>query len=51
MSEFLKLILEPLQELSHKFLEFAPNFLAMLVILMLGTLFAWLLRIVCRASG
>jgi Mechanosensitive ion channel, conserved TM helix len=44
MSDFLNLILEPLQELFQKFKEFAPNFLAMLVILLVGALFAWLLR-------
>jgi hypothetical protein len=48
MSEFIKMILEPLQELSHKFLHFAPNFLAMLVILLLGALFAWLLRTIVQ---
>jgi len=44
MSDFLNLILEPLQQLFHKLEEFAPNFLAMLVILLAGILFAWLLR-------
>lgn len=44
MSNFLNLILEPLQELFHKFKEFAPNFLAMLVILAIGALIAWLLQ-------
>ena len=44
MSDFLDLILEPLQEVFHKFKEFAPNFLAMLVILIIGVLFAWLLQ-------
>jgi Mechanosensitive ion channel, conserved TM helix len=46
MSDFLNLILEPLQEVFRKFKEFAPNFLAMLVILLVGALFAWLLRVV-----
>jgi hypothetical protein len=44
MSDFLNLILEPLQDVFMKFKEFAPNFLAMLVILLVGALFAWLLR-------
>jgi hypothetical protein len=48
MSDFLNLILEPLQEVFHKFQQFAPNFLAMLVILLLGILFAWLLRAVVQ---
>jgi len=48
MSDFLNLILEPLQELFQKFKEFAPNFLAMLVILLIGILFAWLLRSVVQ---
>ncbi|MBI1175381.1 MAG: hypothetical protein GC139_08985 [Sideroxydans sp.] len=45
MSDFLNLILEPLQDVFHKFKDFAPNFLAMLVILLIGALFAWLLQV------
>ena len=48
MTDFLNLILEPLQDLFQKFKEFAPNFLAMLVILLIGILFAWLLRSVVQ---
>lgn len=48
MSNFLKLILEPLQELAHKFLLFAPNVLAMLVILLIGMLVAGLLRAIVQ---
>jgi hypothetical protein len=44
--DFLNLILEPLQDVLMKFREFLPNLLAMLVILALGILLAWLLRIV-----
>lgn len=44
MSDFLNLILEPLQDVFHKFKEFAPNFLAMLIILLIGALLAWLLQ-------
>ena len=44
MMDFLNLILEPLQEVFAKFKEFAPNLLAMLVILAVGILLARLLR-------
>ena len=44
--DFLNLILEPLQEVLLKFREFAPNLLAMLVILVVGILLARVLRIV-----
>jgi hypothetical protein len=46
MMDFLNLILEPLQDVFTKFKEFAPNLLAMLVILALGILLARLLRAV-----
>jgi hypothetical protein len=44
MMDFLSLILEPLQELYLNFKAFAPNLLAMLVILILGILLARILR-------
>lgn len=46
MADFLKLILEPLQEVFVKFKIFVPNLLAMLVIVSVGTLVARLLRAV-----
>jgi hypothetical protein len=46
MMDFLNLILEPLQEVLSKFREFAPNLLAMLVILAVGILLARVLRAV-----
>lgn len=46
MKDFLNLILEPLQDVFSKFKEFAPNLLAMLVILALGILLARVLRTV-----
>lgn len=44
MTDFLNLILEPLQEVFLKFKTFVPNLLAMLVILSIGILLAKLLR-------
>ena len=46
MMDFLNLILEPLQEVLSKFKEFAPNLLAMLVILVVGILLARVLRVI-----
>ena len=46
MTDFLNLILEPLQEVFLKFQDFLPNLLAMLVILLLGILLAKLLRFI-----
>ncbi|HEY6010969.1 MAG TPA: hypothetical protein VIX18_05810 [Nitrospirota bacterium] len=44
MADFLNLILEPLEEVYRNFKSFLPNLLAMLVILLVGTLLARLLR-------
>lgn len=44
MADFLNLILEPLEEVYRNFKSFLPNLLAMLVILLAGTLLARLLR-------
>ena len=44
MTDFLSLILEPLQEFYMNFRAFAPNLLAMLVILIIGILLARVLR-------
>ncbi len=44
MKDFLNLILEPLTEVFRRFVAFLPNLLAMLVILIVGTLLARLLR-------
>lgn len=44
MMDFLNLILEPLQDVLLRFKEFAPNLLAMLVILIFGILLARVLR-------
>ena len=46
MTDFLSLILEPLQEVYLKFKAFVPNLLAMLVILIIGTVLARVLRII-----
>ncbi len=46
MSDFLNLILEPLQELFLKFKIFLPNLLAMLVIMVLGIILAKVIRVV-----
>lgn len=46
MTEFLNLMLEPLQEVYLKFKGFLPNLLAMLVILLLGILLAKIVRII-----
>lgn len=44
MEDFINLILEPLTVLFMKFKMFVPNFLAMVVILMVGILLAYLIR-------
>jgi len=44
MRNFLDLILEPLNELFTKFKEFVPNFLAMLVILIIGIFVALIIK-------
>jgi hypothetical protein len=44
MRNFLDLILEPLNELFTKFKEFIPNFLAMLVILIIGIFVALIIK-------
>jgi hypothetical protein len=44
MTDFLSLILEPLEEVYLKFKAFVPNLLAMLVILIIGILLARILR-------
>lgn len=44
MSDFFNLILDPLEELFHRIRDFAPNFLAMLVILAIGFIVAWILK-------
>jgi len=44
MTDFLDLILEPLQEVFHAIRQFLPNLLAMLVILIIGILVARVLR-------
>ncbi len=46
MMDFLSLILEPLQELYLNFKAFAPNLLAMLVILIIGIPLARILRVI-----
>jgi len=44
MKDFLELILEPLNELFTRFKEFVPNFLAMLVILVIGIFLAFIVK-------
>ena len=44
MTDFLNLILEPLQEVFHAIKQFLPNLLAMLVILIIGLVVARVLR-------
>jgi small-conductance mechanosensitive channel len=46
MTDFLDLILEPLQDVFHTIKQFLPNLLAMLVILIIGILVARVLRAV-----
>lgn len=46
MTDFLNLILEPLQELFLKFKVFLPNLLAMMIIMVLGVIFARIIRII-----
>jgi mechanosensitive ion channel-like protein len=46
MEEFLQLILEPMKEVYVKFKEFAPNLLAMLTIILVGILFARIMKAV-----
>ena len=46
MEDFINLILEPLKELLLKFKGFAPNLLAMLVILLAGIVFARIIKLV-----
>ncbi|HSQ77805.1 MAG TPA: hypothetical protein VLN91_02835, partial [Nitrospirota bacterium] len=46
MTDFLNLILEPLQEVFLKIKSFLPNLLAMLVILLIGILLARVIRVV-----
>lgn len=50
MTDFLNLILDPLQELFLKFKVFLPNLLAMLVILALGILLAKAVRVMLEKS-
>ena len=45
MEDFLNLILEPLKELFLKFKDFVPNLLAMLVILLVGIIFARIVKV------
>ncbi len=44
MTDFLDLILEPLKQVYAKFVQFVPNLLAMLIILLIGILVARILR-------
>ncbi|MDD5057340.1 MAG: hypothetical protein PHQ60_05675 [Sideroxydans sp.] len=44
MDDFLNLIVEPINELFLRFKTFVPNFLAMLVILLLGILLAYIIK-------
>ena len=46
MEDFFNLILEPLKELFLKFKAFVPNLLAMLVILLVGIIFARIVKLV-----
>jgi hypothetical protein len=46
MEDFINMILEPLKELFLKFKGFAPNLLAMLVILLVGIAFARIIKLV-----
>lgn len=46
MEEFLNLILDPFKELLSKFHHFVPNFLAMILILAIGILLAYIIRMV-----
>src|SRR5574340_219015 len=50
MTDFLNLILEPLQELFLKFKIFLPNLLAMLVIMALGIILSRIIRIILVKS-
>jgi hypothetical protein len=50
MSEFLNLILDPLREVFTKFQIFLPNLLAMLVIMIVGIIFARIIRAVLVKS-
>lgn len=50
MTEFLSLVLQPLQKVLQDFNDFLPNLLAMVVILLLGGLLAKLLRLVLVKS-
>ncbi|HLE41085.1 MAG TPA: hypothetical protein VI956_06235 [Nitrospirota bacterium] len=46
MDDFLQLILEPMKEVFSKFKEFAPNILATMTILLVGILFARIMKAV-----
>jgi len=46
MEEFLQLIMEPMKDVFVKFKEFAPNLLAMLTIVLVGILFARIMKAV-----
>jgi Mechanosensitive ion channel, conserved TM helix len=46
MNEFLQLILEPMKDVFVKFKEFAPNLLAMMTIILVGILFARIMKAV-----
>ena len=46
MEEFIQLILEPMKDVYVKFKEFAPNLLAMLTIVLVGILFARIMKAV-----
>lgn len=46
MDDFLQLILEPMKEVFSKFKEFAPNILAAMTILLVGILFARIMKAV-----
>ncbi|HLB05703.1 MAG TPA: hypothetical protein VJL62_03205, partial [Thermodesulfobacteriota bacterium] len=46
MEGFLNLILEPINEVYLKFKGFSPNLLAMLTIIIIGVIVAWLVKAV-----
>lgn len=46
MEDFIQLIVDPLMKVYVMFVAFIPNILAMLIIIIMGTITAWLVRII-----
>jgi len=48
MTNLLEMVIEPLEQVFLKFQVFLPNFVAMLIILLTGIFFAWLVKLILQ---